>query len=95
MSSIKKLLLICGYDESRGLSKKLFDYSIDLFVSEVKCGFFTCALVPFALRYVDNEACIMKALKTRFLKLILAVLIILLVIWIMSVLKCEMAPPAY
>jgi len=37
----------------------------------------------------------MKALDTRFLKLILAVLIILFVLWLMSVLKCEMAPPAY
>lgn len=61
----------------------------------VVSGFFTCALVPFALRYVDSEVCIMKALETRFLKLILAVLIILLVFWLMSVLKCEMAPPAY
>ena len=37
----------------------------------------------------------MKALETRFLKLILAVVIIVFVIWLMSVLKCEMAPPAY
>jgi len=51
--------------------------------------------VPYALNCVDSEVCIMKALETRFLKLILAVLIILLVFWLMSVLKCEMAPPAY
>jgi flagellar biogenesis protein FliO len=37
----------------------------------------------------------MKALDTKFVKLIFAVLIILFVMWLMSVLKCEMAPPAY
>lgn len=37
----------------------------------------------------------MKALDTRMLKLILAVLISIFVIWLMSVLQCEMAPPAY
>ena len=37
----------------------------------------------------------MKALDTRVLKLILAVLIFVFVIWLMSVLQCEMAPPAY
>ncbi len=37
----------------------------------------------------------MKALDTRVLKLILAVLILMFVIWLMSVLQCEMAPPAY
>ena len=37
----------------------------------------------------------MKALDTRMLKLILAVLISMFVIWLMSVLQCEMAPPAY
>jgi len=37
----------------------------------------------------------MKALDTRMLKLILAVLILVFVIWLMSVLQCEMAPPAY
>ncbi len=37
----------------------------------------------------------MKALDTRVLKLILAVLILVFVIWLMSVLQCEMASPAY
>ncbi len=37
----------------------------------------------------------MKVLDTRFLKLILAVLIAVFAIWLMSVLKCEMATPAY
>ena len=37
----------------------------------------------------------MKALDTRMLKLILAVLISMFVIWLMSVLQCEIAPPAY
>ncbi len=37
----------------------------------------------------------MKALETRFLKLILGVAIIVFVFWLMTVLKCEMAPPAY
>ncbi len=37
----------------------------------------------------------MKALDTKVLKLILAVLILVFVIWLMSVLQCEMAPPAY
>ena len=37
----------------------------------------------------------MKALDTRVLKLILAVLIFVFVIWLMSVLQCEMASPAY
>jgi len=37
----------------------------------------------------------MKALDTGVLKLILAVLILMFVIWLMSVLQCEMAPPAY
>jgi len=36
-----------------------------------------------------------KTLKARFLKLILAVLIILFVFWLMSFLQCENAPPAY
>jgi hypothetical protein len=35
-SSINKPLSIRGYDKSRGSSKKLVYYSIDLFVSEVK-----------------------------------------------------------
>jgi hypothetical protein len=37
----------------------------------------------------------MKALDTRIFKLILVVLILILVTWLMSVLQCEMAPPAY
>ncbi len=37
----------------------------------------------------------MKALETRFLKLILGVVIIVFVLWLMTVLRCEMAPPAY
>ena len=37
----------------------------------------------------------MKALDTRVFKLILVVLTLILVIWLMSVLQCEMAPPAY
>ncbi len=37
----------------------------------------------------------MKALDTRVLKLILVVLILMFVIWLMSVLQCEMATPAY
>ena len=36
-----------------------------------------------------------RALKTRFLKVIVVALIFLFVIWLMAVLKCEMAPPAY
>ena len=34
-------------------------------------------------------------IKARFLKLILAVLIILFMFWLMSFLQCENAPPAY
>jgi hypothetical protein len=37
----------------------------------------------------------MKALDSRFLKIVVAVLIALFVIWLMSVLQCEIAPPAY
>jgi hypothetical protein len=37
----------------------------------------------------------MKAIDTRMLKLVLAVLISLFVIWLMSVLQCEMASPVY
>ena len=37
----------------------------------------------------------MKALDSRTLKLILVVLTLMFVIWLMSVLQCEMAPPAY
>jgi hypothetical protein len=37
----------------------------------------------------------MKALETRYLKLILAALIILFVIWLTSILECDMATPAY
>ena len=37
----------------------------------------------------------MKALDTRMFKLILAVLVLMFVTWLMSVLQCEMAPPAY
>ncbi len=45
----------------------------------------------------DWEIWIMKALDTKFVKLIFAVLIILFVMWLMSVLQCkmEMATPAY
>jgi hypothetical protein len=37
----------------------------------------------------------MKALETRIFKFILVVLTLIFVIWLMSVLQCEMAPPAY
>ena len=37
----------------------------------------------------------MKALDTRMFKLILVVLVLMFVTWLMSVLQCEMAPPAY
>lgn len=37
----------------------------------------------------------MKALDTRVFKLILVVLTLILLVWLMSVLQCEMAPPAY
>jgi hypothetical protein len=37
----------------------------------------------------------MKALDTRLFKLILVVLILMFVIWLMSILQCEMATPAY
>ena len=36
-----------------------------------------------------------KALKLRFLHTLWAALIIMLVIWLMSVLKCNMATPVY
>ncbi|MFC1792604.1 hypothetical protein ACFL3Q_03340 [Planctomycetota bacterium] len=36
-----------------------------------------------------------KALKIRFLHTLWVAMIIMLVIWIMSVLKCNMATPAY
>ncbi|MHC4557106.1 MAG: hypothetical protein ACYTFW_07660 [Planctomycetota bacterium] len=36
-----------------------------------------------------------KALKARFIKMIVAAVIIVLVIMLMSVLKCNMATPAY
>ncbi len=36
-----------------------------------------------------------KALKPRFLHMLWAGMIIMLVIWLMSVLKCNMATPAY
>jgi hypothetical protein len=37
----------------------------------------------------------MKALDTRIIKFILVVLILMFVAWLMSVLQCEMVPPAY
>jgi hypothetical protein len=37
----------------------------------------------------------MKALDTRLFRLILVVMILMLIIWLMSILQCEMAPPAY
>jgi len=36
-----------------------------------------------------------KALKPRFLHMLWAAMIIVLVMWLMSVLKCNMATPAY
>ena len=36
-----------------------------------------------------------KAIRARFIKLILAGLILLFSLWLMSVLKCDMATPAY
>jgi len=36
-----------------------------------------------------------KALRTAYLNLIWVALIFVLLIWLMSVLKCDMAPPAY
>ncbi len=36
-----------------------------------------------------------KALKIRFLHTLWVAMIIMLVIWLMSVLKCNMATPAY
>lgn len=36
-----------------------------------------------------------KALKIRFLHTLWVVLIIMLVIWLMSILECNMATPAY
>ncbi len=37
----------------------------------------------------------MKALDTRFFKIVVVVLISIFVIWLMSVLQCELATPAY
>jgi len=37
----------------------------------------------------------MKALDTRMFKLVFAALLLMFVTWLMSVLQCEMAPPAY
>jgi len=36
-----------------------------------------------------------KALRTGYLNLIWVALIFVLLFWLMSVLKCDMAPPAY
>ena len=36
-----------------------------------------------------------KALKIRFLHTLWVAMIIMLVIWIMSILECDMATPAY
>jgi len=36
-----------------------------------------------------------NALKLRFLHMLWAALVIMLVIWLMSVLECNMATPAY
>ena len=36
-----------------------------------------------------------KALKLRFLHMLWAAMVIMLVIWVMSILKCNMATPAY
>ena len=36
-----------------------------------------------------------KALKVRFLHTLWAAMVIMLVIWLMSVLECNMATPAY
>jgi len=36
-----------------------------------------------------------NALKVRFLHTLLAALVVMLVIWLMSVLECNMATPAY
>ena len=36
-----------------------------------------------------------KTIKARFLKMIFVALIIVFVIWFMSFLQCENAPPAY
>lgn len=37
----------------------------------------------------------MKAIDTRLFKFVLVVLVLMFVIWLMSILQCEMAPPAY
>jgi hypothetical protein len=37
----------------------------------------------------------MKALDTRFVKVVVAVLMAIFIIWLMSVLQCELATPAY
>lgn len=37
----------------------------------------------------------MRALDAGLFKFILVVLVLMLVIWLMSVLQCEMTPPAY
>jgi hypothetical protein len=37
----------------------------------------------------------MKALDTRFVKIVVAVLISIFIIWLMSVLQCELATPVY
>jgi hypothetical protein len=37
----------------------------------------------------------MKALDTRFVKIIVVVLISMFIFWLMSVLQCELATPAY
>jgi len=37
----------------------------------------------------------MKALETRLVKIIIAVLISIFIFWLMSVLQCELATPAY
>ena len=36
-----------------------------------------------------------KAFKVRFLHMLWVALVIMLVIWLMSILKCNMATPAY
>lgn len=37
----------------------------------------------------------MKVLDTRFVKIVAAMLISIFVIWLMSVLQCELAAPVY
>jgi len=60
--------------------------------------FFTCALVPFAIHYIDREICIItakKALKERLFKLIFAALISAFFILLMLISRNEWIQPAY